>query len=95
MRAICLSLCWPEENCIASVRPPLDEYHQYIERMRPWAPLPAGNGGGADGSGYHFHSPRPGRSAYEVFHGVKIQDQALIAAATLSKPLYHRPLFAG
>ena len=35
------------------------------------------------------------KERYEVFHGVKIQDQALIAAAVLSNPLHHRPFPAG
>ena len=35
------------------------------------------------------------RERLEVFHGVKIQDGALVAAATLSPPLHHRPVPAG
>ena len=32
------------------------------------------------------------KERYEVHHGVRIQDAALVAAATLSKPLHRRPL---
>ena len=32
------------------------------------------------------------RERYEVHHGVRITDSALVAAATLSRPLHHRPL---
>ena len=32
------------------------------------------------------------RERYEVHHGVRIKDSALVAAAVLSQPLHHRPL---
>ena len=35
------------------------------------------------------------KERYEVHHDVRIQDSALIAAATLSRPLHRRPLPAG
>ena len=43
------------------------------------------SGAGTDRRGYHCH-PAWLESRYEVFHGVKITDNAIIAAATLSNP---------
>ena len=35
------------------------------------------------------------KERYEVHHGIRIKDDALIAAAKLSRPLHHQPPFAG
>jgi ATP-dependent Clp protease ATP-binding subunit ClpB len=52
-------------------------------RTRPCAPVPAADGGGADGGG-HVSILRGIKEKYELHHGVRISDAALVAAATLS-----------
>src|SRR5699024_3758465 len=71
-----------ELHCIGATT--LDEYHKYIEKdaalERRFQPVMVEEPTGAD----TISSLRGLKERYEVFHGVKIQDQALIAAATLS-----------
>ncbi|MBS6164030.1 MAG: ATP-dependent chaperone ClpB, partial [Clostridiales bacterium] len=71
-----------ELHCIGATT--LDEYHQYIEKdaalERRFQPVMVEEPTVAD----TISILRGLKERYEVFHGVKIQDQALIAAATLS-----------
>ena len=70
----------------------LDEYRKYIEKdAGARAPLPAGVRRGAERRG-HDRDPARAQGRYEVHHKVRIQDSALVAAATLSRPLHRRPL---
>ena len=63
------------------------------EGCRARAPLPAGVGRSAERRGHDLDLARSTRS-YEVHHGVRIKDAALVAAAVLSQPLHHRSLLA-
>ena len=71
-----------ELHCIGATT--LDEYRQYIEKdpalARRFQPVLVDEPSVAD----TISILRGLKERYEVFHGVKIQDQALIAAATLS-----------
>ncbi len=71
-----------ELHCIGATT--LNEYHQYIEKdaalERRFQPVMVEEPSVAD----TISILRGLKERYEVFHGVKIQDQALIAAATLS-----------
>ena len=71
-----------ERHCIGATT--LDEYRQYIEKdpalERRFQPVLVDEPSVAD----TISILRGLKERYEVFHGVKIQDQALIAAATLS-----------
>ncbi|MEF2794297.1 MAG: ATP-dependent chaperone ClpB, partial [Hydrogeniiclostridium sp.] len=71
-----------ELHCIGATT--LDEYHKYIEKdaalERRFQPVMVDEPTVAD----TISILRGLKERYEVFHGVKIQDQALIAAATLS-----------
>ena len=71
-----------ELHCIGATT--LDEYRQYIEKdpalERRFQPVLVDEPSVAD----TISILRGRKERYEVFHGVKIQDQALIAAATLS-----------
>ncbi len=71
-----------ELHCIGATT--LDEYHQYIEKdpalERRFQPVMVEEPSVGD----TISILRGLKERYEVFHGVKIQDQALIAAATLS-----------
>ncbi len=71
-----------ELHCIGATT--LDEYHKYIEKdpalERRFQPVMVEEPSVAD----TISILRGLKERYEVFHGVKIQDQALIAAATLS-----------
>ena len=71
-----------ELHCIGATT--LDEYRQYIEKdsalERRFQPVVVGEPTVEDTIGIL----RGLKERYEVFHGVKIQDSALIAAATLS-----------
>ena len=71
-----------ELHCIGATT--LDEYRQYIEKdpalERRFKPVLVDEPSVAD----TISILRGLKERYEVFHGVKIQDQALIAAATLS-----------
>ena len=71
-----------ELHCIGATT--LDEYHKYIEKdaalERRFQPVMVDEPTVAD----TISILRGLKERYEIFHGVKIQDQALIAAATLS-----------
>lgn len=71
-----------ELHCIGATT--LDEYHQYIEKdpalERRFQPVMVDEPSVGD----TVSILRGLKERYEVFHGVKIQDQALIAAAALS-----------
>ena len=71
-----------ELHCIGATT--LNEYHQYIEKdpalERRFQPVMVDEPSVED----TISILRGMKERYEVFHGVKIQDQALIAAATLS-----------
>lgn len=71
-----------ELHCIGATT--LNEYHQYIEKdaalERRFQPVMVEEPSVAD----TISILRGLKERYEVFHGVKIQDQALIASATLS-----------
>ena len=71
-----------ELHCVGATT--LDEYRQYIEKdpalERRFQPVLVDEPSVAD----TISILRGLKERYEVFHGVKIQDQALIAAATLS-----------
>ncbi len=71
-----------ELHCIGATT--LNEYHQYIEKdpalERRFQPVMVDEPSVED----TISILRGLKERYEVFHGVKIQDQALIAAATLS-----------
>ncbi len=80
-----------ELHCIGATT--LNEYRQYIEKdpalERRFQPVMVDEPTVED----TISILRGLKERYEVFHGVKIHDGALIAAAVLA-PLYHRPLFA-
>ena len=61
----------------------LDEYRKYVEKDRARASVPAGVRGRAVRRGHDRDPARP-KERYEVHHGVRIQDAALVAAAVLS-----------
>ncbi len=81
-----------ELHCIGATT--LNEYRQYIEKdprlERRFQPVMVDEPTVED----TISILRGLKERYEVFHGVKIQDQALIAAAAF-QPLYFRPIFAG
>ena len=62
------------------------------EGRRARAPLPAGATSASRRSRTPSRILRGLKERYEVHHGVRIQDAALVAAAVLSRPLHHRPL---
>ena len=70
----------------------LDEYRKHIEKdaalERRFQPVMVGEPSVAD----TIAILRGLKERYEVHHSVRIQDSALIAAATLSAPLHRRPL---
>ena len=82
--ATCSSLCWRAASCTASARPPFTNTAKYIEKdaalERRFQPVMVDEPTVED----TISILRGLKERYEVFHGVKIQDQALIAAATLS-----------
>jgi len=59
------------------------------ERRRPRAALPADRRRSAIRRGHHQHPSRL-KERYEVHHGVRITDAAIVAAAVLSNRLHHR-----
>ena len=73
----------------------LDEYRKYIEKdaalERRFQPVLVGEPSVED----TISILRGLRERYEVHHKVKIQDSALVAAATLSDRYISRPLPAG
>ena len=82
--AICSSPCWPggELHCIGATT--LEEYRKYIEKdaalERRFQPVMVNEPSVEDA----IAILRGLKERYEVFHGVKITDGAIIAAATLS-----------
>ena len=79
-RGICLSLCWQEVNCTVGATT-LDEYRKHIERTPLWKGDSTCFNKRAHRGRHNFHIEGL-KERYEIFHGVQIQDQALIAAAT-------------
>ena len=79
-----------ELRCVGATT--LDEYRKYIEKdaalERRFQPVNVGEPSVQD----TIAILRGLKERYEVHHGVRIQDGALIAAATLEPPLYRRPL---
>ena len=82
-----------ELHCIGATT--LDEYREYIEKdaalERRFQPVMVDEPTVEDA----ISILRGLKERYEVFHGVKITDSALVAAATLSNRLYLRPFPAG
>ncbi len=82
-----------ELHCIGATT--LDEYRQYIEKdaalERRFQPVLVDEPTVED----TIAILRGLKERYEVHHGVKITDPAIVAAAELSAPLHHRPLPAG
>ena len=71
-----------ELHCVGATT--LDEYRKYVEKDAALgAAVPAGDGQRADGRG-HDSILRGIKEKYELHHGVRISDSALVAAATLS-----------
>ena len=70
----------------------LDEYRKYVEKdaalERRFQPVLVGEPSVED----TIAILRGLKERYEVHHGVRIQDSALIAAAAALPPLHHRPL---
>ena len=70
----------------------LDEYRKYIEKdaalERRFQPVMVGEPTVED----TISILRGLRERYEIHHGVKLKDSALVAAAVLSAPLHRRPL---
>ncbi len=79
-----------ELHCIGATT--LDEYRKHIEKdaalERRFQPVLVDEPSVED----TISILRGLRERFEVHHGVRIQDAALVAAATLSPPLHHRPL---
>ena len=73
----------------------LDEYRKYIEKdaalERRFQPVMVDEPTVED----TISILRGIKERYEVFHGVKITDGSLVAAATLVQSLYFRPFPAG
>ena len=82
-----------ELHCIGATT--LDEYRQYIEKdaalERRFQPVMVDEPTVED----TIAILRGLKERYEVFHGVKIQDQAPDCGGDTVKPLYHRPVPAG
>ena len=70
----------------------LDEYRKHIEKdaalERRFQPVLVGEPTVED----TISILRGLRERYEIHHGVKFKDSALVAAAVLSQPLHHRPV---
>ena len=79
-----------ELHCIGATT--LDEYRKHIEKdaalERRFQPVMVGEPTVED----TIAILRGLKERYEVHHGVRIQDAALVAAATPQPPLHHRPL---
>ncbi len=79
-----------ELHCIGATT--LDEYRKHIEKdaalERRFQPVMVGEPSVQD----TISILRGLKERYEVHHGVRIQDSALVAAATLSQPLHRRPV---
>ena len=82
-----------ELHCVGATT--LDEYRKYIEKdaalERRFQKVLVDEPGEED----TIAILRGLKERYEVHHGVEITDPAIVAAATLSTPLYHRPAIAG
>ena len=82
-----------ELHCIGATT--LDEYRKHIEKdaalERRFQPVLVDQPSVED----TISILRGLRERYEVHHGVRIKDAALVAAAVLLEPLHHRPLSAG
>ena len=82
--ATCSSRCWRAANCTASGRRPWMNTANTSKKTRPWS--------GASNLSWSMSraskTPSPScadlRERYELHHGVRIQDAALVAAAQLS-----------
>ena len=90
--ATCSSRCWRAASCTASARPRSTSTASTSRRTRRWS-----------GASSRCWSDEPSvedtisilrglKERYEVHHGVRIKDAALVAAAVLSRPLHRRPL---
>ncbi len=81
-----------ELHCIGATT--LNEYRQYIEKdaalERRFQPVLVDQPTVED----TISILRGLRERFEVFHGVKIQDNALVECRRAEPPLHHRPLFA-
>ena len=79
-----------ELHCIGATT--LDEYRKHVEKdaalQRRFQPVFIGEPTVED----TISILRGLKEKYELHHGVRITDGALVAAATLSQPLHHRPL---
>ena len=79
-----------ELHCVGATT--LDEYRKHIEKdaalARRFQPVFVGEPTVED----TISILRGIKEKYEVHHGVRITDGAIVAAATLSQPLHHRPL---
>ena len=79
-----------ELHCVGATT--LDEYRKYIEKdaalARRFQPVFVSEPTVED----TISILRGLKEKYEVHHGVRITDAAIVAAATLVQPLYHRPL---
>ncbi len=82
-----------ELHCVGATT--LDEYRKHIEKdaalARRFQPVFVNEPSVED----TISILRGIKEKYEVHHGVRITDGAMVAAATLSQPLHHRPLPAG
>ena len=79
-----------ELHCVGATT--LDEYRKHIEKdaalARRFQPVFVGEPTVED----TISILRGLKEKYELHHGVRITDAAIVAAATLSQPLHHRPL---
>ena len=93
--ATCSSRCWRAASCTCIGATTLDEYRKHIEKdaalERRFQPVLVDEPSVED----TISILRGLKERYEVHHGVRIQDAALVAAAVLSQSLYHRPVPAG
>ena len=85
MPATCSSRCWRAVNCACIGATTLDEYRKHIEKdaalERRFQPVFVDEPSVED----TISILRGLKERYEVHHGVRIQDSAVIAAATLSQ----------
>jgi ATP-dependent Clp protease ATP-binding subunit ClpB len=82
-----------ELHCIGATT--LDEYRKYIEKDAAWSGASSRCWSSSPTVEDTVSILRGLKERFEVHHGVRIQDNALVAAATLSQSLHHRPLPAG
>ena len=79
-----------ELHCVGATT--LDEYRKYIEKdaalARRFQPVFVNEPTVED----TISILRGLKEKYELHHGIRISDSAIVAAATLSQPLHHRPL---